>query len=51
MILMPPVKRILHEEVTELEEVTNFDNIEGTVRYKGRLYKPQTKITVLLLHK
>ena len=28
------------EEVTELEEVTNFDNIEGTVRYKGRLYKP-----------
>ena len=20
--------------------MTNFDNIEGTVRYKGRLYKP-----------
>ena len=28
------------EEVTELEEVTNFDDIEGTVRYKGRLYNP-----------
>ena len=45
MILMPR-NATIPEEVTELEEVTNFDNIEGTVRYKGRLYKSQTKITV-----
>ena len=29
------------EEVTELEEVTDFDSIEGAVRYKGRIYYPE----------
>ena len=29
------------EEVTELEQVTDFDSIEGAVRYKGRIYYPE----------
>jgi peptidoglycan hydrolase-like protein with peptidoglycan-binding domain len=33
-------EEVTEEVVTDLEDVTDFDSIEGTVRYKGRLYKP-----------
>ena len=35
-----PPEEVTEEVVTDLEEVTDFDSIQGTVRYKGRLYKP-----------